>query len=106
MLGIGRTGGIAGHTSGDLLLAFSNAVEARVPRPPPPSSPRGSFPVLVHGARVHDGYLDPLFEAVIDATEEAVLNALVAAETMVGRDGNTLFALPHDRLVAALASGA
>lgn len=99
MLGIGRTGGIAGHTSGDLLLAFSNAPEARVPRPP---WDRTGFEVLFRSVRVHDAHLDPLFEAVIEATEEAVINALVAATTMVGRDGNTLFALPHDRLAAAL----
>ncbi|MDQ2854119.1 MAG: P1 family peptidase, partial [Chloroflexota bacterium] len=44
-------------------------------------------------------HIDELFWATIEATEEAILNALVAAETMVGRDGITFHALPHDRLV-------
>ena len=46
--------------------------------------------------------MNPLFEATVQATEEAVVNALVAAETMVGRDGNTAVALPHDRLKEVL----
>lgn len=97
MLGIGRTGGIAGNTSGDLMLAFSNPPAVRIPRRVPMTSVQ-ALPVWVTTPRVHDGWIDPLFEATIEATEEAVLNAMVAAETMVGRDGNTLFALPHDRL--------
>ncbi|MCK4583125.1 P1 family peptidase, partial [Candidatus Bathyarchaeota archaeon] len=44
----------------------------------------------------------PLFLATVQATEEAVVNALVAAETMTGIDGNTVYAIPHDRLVEAL----
>ena len=46
--------------------------------------------------------MTPLFEAVIQATEEAIINALVAAETMVGINGNIFYALPHDRLQAVL----
>jgi D-aminopeptidase len=98
MLGLGRTGAIAGHTSGDLLLAFSNPPSVRVPRSVPMSPER--VPVLLQSPRVHDAWLDPLFEAVIEATEESVINAMVAAQTMTGRDGNTLHALPHDRLRA------
>lgn len=98
MLGIGRTGGIGGHSSGDLMLAFSNASAVRVPRRPPPGSGGPPLELLLTTPRVHDGYIDPLFEATIEATEEAVFDAMVAAETLVGRDGNTLFALPHDRL--------
>ena len=48
--------------------------------------------------------LDPLFHAVVDATEEAILNAMVAAETMVGINGNTLFALPRDQVREILVS--
>jgi D-aminopeptidase len=48
---------------------------------------------------LNDDHIDDLFWATIEATEEAILNSLVAAETMVGRDGITLRALPHDRLV-------
>jgi L-aminopeptidase/D-esterase-like protein len=46
--------------------------------------------------------IDPVFEATVQATEEAILNALVAAETMTGINGNTVHALPHDRLREAL----
>ena len=46
-----------------------------------------------------DAAITDLFWAAIEATEEAILNALVAAETMTGRDGNTLYALPHDKLI-------
>ena len=42
--------------------------------------------------------MNPLFEATVQATEEAIVNALVAAETMIGRDGHTVSGLPHDRL--------
>jgi L-aminopeptidase/D-esterase-like protein len=48
---------------------------------------------------VSDRWIEHLFQATVEATAEAVLNALVAAETMVGRDGNVVYALPHDRLV-------
>jgi D-aminopeptidase len=94
-LGIGRMGGIAAHSSGDLLLAFSNAPSVRVPRPTPKTR---EVPPLLVTPRLHDAKIDPLFEATIDATEEAIGNALVAATTMVGRGGNTLFAFPHDRI--------
>jgi L-aminopeptidase/D-esterase-like protein len=47
--------------------------------------------------------MDPLFEAVVQATEEAIVNAMAGAETMVGINGNTAFAIPHDRLKAILA---
>jgi D-aminopeptidase len=46
--------------------------------------------------------LGPLFEATVEATEEAIVNALVGAETMTGRDGNTAYRLPHDRLVEVM----
>ena len=51
---------------------------------------------------VGDGTIDALFDGVIEATEEAIVNALVAAETMVGRDGITARALPHDRLLEVM----
>lgn len=101
MLGISRTGGIAGHSSGDLLLAFSNAPAVRVPRRPTTDTAGAPEPLL-NTPRLHDTLIDPLFSGVIDATTEAILNALVAAETIVGRDGHTAYALPHDRLQAAM----
>jgi D-aminopeptidase len=94
MLGLGRTGATSGTTSGDLLLAFSNAPENRAHRVDESPLRR-----LVY---VADGLLGALFQATVEATAEAVLNALVAAETMTGRDGNTAHALPHDALCATM----
>ncbi|HEX5501810.1 MAG TPA: P1 family peptidase [Thermomicrobiales bacterium] len=90
MLGLGRVGATAGQSSGDLLLAFSNAPACRIDR-------FDRAPLLTT-PRVNDERIDDFFQATIEATAEAVLNALVAAETMTGRDGNTVHALPHDRL--------
>jgi D-aminopeptidase len=89
-LGVARTGVAGEHSSGDLFLAFATA--NRVPL----RGPRFSEDVTVR--QVGDGHMNDLFYAVIDATEEAILNALLAAETMVGRDGITAHALPVDRL--------
>jgi D-aminopeptidase len=92
-LGIGRTGGAGENSSGDLLLAFS-------------TGNRG----LADGERtarvemVRNEGMDGLFDAAIEATEEAIVNALVAAETLTGKDGHTAHALPHDELVAAMAA--
>ncbi len=87
-LGIGRTGTAGGNGSGDIFLAFStaNAVEGTALDP---------LPSLRY---IPNGELDPLFEATVQAVEEAVLNALVAAETMTGYDGNRVVAIDHGRL--------
>ncbi len=90
-LGIARMGGMGGNSSGDIFLAFSTA------------NPDGWQRVEV--AQVDllpNDRITPLFEATVFATEEAIVNALVAAQTMTGRNGNTVYALPHDRLQAAL----
>jgi len=98
-LGLARMGGLGATTSGDLMLCFSTGNRAM---PPPEIDPVGSG---VHSVRtLMDTALDPLFEATVEATEEAILNALVAAETMVGRDGITAHALPHDRLREVMAA--
>ena len=100
-LGIARMGGTGGHTSGDLFLAFSTGnrlpVGAGVDEDP---SGRGTYTVRAVG----DIVIDRLFDAVIEATEEAIVNALVAATTVVGRDGITAHALPHDRLRTVMAA--
>jgi len=88
MLGVGRTGAVAAHGSGDVAVAFSTA--NRIPHNP--KKPVFKFTLL------SDFHIDPLFEAAADAAEEAVINAMLAARTTVGRDGNTVYALPHDRL--------
>jgi D-aminopeptidase len=95
-LGIARAGGTGGHTSGDLFIAFATGNH------PPPEADEESplaYPVQAVGNRV----IDALFDGVIEATEEAIVNALVAATTMVGRDGITAHALPHDRLLEIMA---
>lgn len=94
MLGLGRVGATATHSSGDLLIAFSNAPENRVDR--------FEERALLTSAFLNDARINDLFQATIEATAEAVLNALVAAETMTGRDGNVAHALPHDRLQAIM----
>jgi D-aminopeptidase len=90
-LGLARNGGVSGNSSGDLFVAFAtgNAV---------PTTPHQTGTVQILEA----SDLDPLFNAVVQATEEAIINALVAAETMTGRDGHTVVALPHDKLQAVL----
>jgi D-aminopeptidase len=90
-LGLARTGSIAAHGSGDYILAFSNA--HRIPH-------ESDTPTLQFSHVVETGKLiNWLFQATIEATEEAILNALFAAETMTGRDGNTRYGLPVDRVV-------
>jgi D-aminopeptidase len=86
-LGIGRVGGAGENTSGDILLAFSTAN---------PSVARAGAPVQL--TMLPNDRMDPLFWATVDATEEAIVNAMIAAETMKGAGGNTVHALPHDRL--------
>jgi len=92
-LGLARAGGLGSTTSGDLMLCFSNGNRAL----PPPEIDAAS-PGVVTARMLVDTALDPLFEAAVEATEESIVNALVAAETMTGRDGNTAHRLPHDRL--------
>jgi D-aminopeptidase len=98
-LGIARVGGTGGHTSGDLFIAFStgNRIPLGHSEDDDPVVP-DTYEVSVVG----DAVIDPLFDAVIESTEEAIVNALVAATTVVGRDGNTAFAIPHDRLVEVM----
>jgi D-aminopeptidase len=97
-LGVARMGGTGAHSSGDLFLCFATGNR---------NLPKTSFradPRIVADIRVlNDFAIGPLFDATIEATEEAILNALVAAETMTGRDGITARALPHDRLIETMA---
>jgi D-aminopeptidase len=100
-IGLGRSGSVGNDGSGEIFIAFSTA--NRIPR----STPRGAYPinVLVEGQFWTVGSpFDRVFEAVAEATEESAFNAMVAASTVVGRDGNTLYGLPLDRSRAHLAS--
>ncbi len=90
-LGLGRNGSIAGNDSGDIFIAFSTAN--------PAASDTGP---LVDLKMVPNGLMDPLFAATVEATEEAIVNAMVAAEDMTGIDGHHIRALPHEELRAVL----
>jgi D-aminopeptidase len=93
-LGLGRTGSVAHHGSGEIFLAFSTGLRI----------PRGGDKALRTLEHVDDEYLDPFFGAVVEATEEAVVDALFRADTTRGRDGHVLPALPIDRTLALLAA--
>src|SRR5213595_2127413 len=87
-LGLARTGTISGNGSGDLFVAFSTA------------NPNAAAPnQITHSVEtVPNDLMDPLFTGVVQATEEAVVNALVDNQSMTGRDNHYVEALPHDRL--------
>jgi D-aminopeptidase len=93
-LGVARAGGGGEHSSGDIFLAFSTANRGKLASY---KVERDPAPIEVQMAS--DGVITDLFWAAIESTEEAILNALVAADTMVGRDGVTAHALAHDRLI-------
>jgi len=90
-LGLARTGSTSGNGSGDIFLAFSTANRGADKTPGPNS-------VLT----VSNERISPLFTATVEATEEAIVNAMVAAETMTGRDGHIVNALPHEQLMQVL----
>jgi D-aminopeptidase len=91
-LGIGRMGGISGAGSGDLFLAFSTGKVDQ------PVDSAGVLPLRM----LSDERIDPVYEATVQATEEAIINAMLAARTMTGADDLRVTALPHDQLRAIL----
>ena len=86
-LGLGRLGSISGNGSGDIFIAFSTA-----------NAGAGLVQKSANVQALANGQMDSLFEATVQATEEAVVNAMIAAKTMTGINGHTVEALPHDRL--------
>jgi len=90
-LGLGREGSIASNFSGDIFVAFSTAN--------PGAAADSGLATL---QMLPNERLDPLFGATVQATEEAVTNALVAADSMTGADDIRAYRLPHDRLVEIL----
>jgi D-aminopeptidase len=92
-MGLARTGSTSGNSSGDIFLAFSTANRGANKEPGPNS-------VLT----VSNERISPLFQATVEATEEAIVNAMVAAQTMTGVDGHTIQALPHERLAQYMKS--
>lgn len=90
-LGLGRTGAVATHRSGDFVVAFSTA--QRLPHHS--EHPTHTLTVLAEDGQT----LNWLFQAAVEATEEAIINALCMAETMMGREGHVRYALPLEQLV-------
>ncbi len=90
-LGVGRMGGFGNNSSGDIFLAFSTA------------NPRAAARADVGAVdMLPNARINPIFKATVEATEESILNALLAAETMTGANGVRVHALPHDRLLSAM----
>jgi D-aminopeptidase len=90
-LGIGKMGGLGEDSSGDIFLAFSTQG----------TQPSGENAVAAVSMLANER-MDPLFEATVQATQEAILNSMLASDTMTGADGVRVFALPHDRLQEAM----
>jgi L-aminopeptidase/D-esterase-like protein len=91
-LGVGRAGGFGENSSGDIFVAFSTAN----------AGTGGRDSGVVRTEMLANPRINPLFSATVQATEEAILNAMLSAETMTGADDYRVHALPHDRLLAAL----
>lgn len=90
-LGLGRNGSISGNGSGEIFIAFSTA-----------NSGAAKPDTLAQLTMLPNDQLNPVFTATVEATEEAIINAMVAAETMTGIENNKVIALPHDKLRAVL----
>src|SRR5215471_4328722 len=90
-LGLGRNGSISGNGSGDIFIAFSTA-----------NSDAAKTEGVVQLTMLPNDQMNPLFGATVEATEEAIINAMVAAETMTGIENHKAIALPHDKLRAVL----
>ncbi|HYG99924.1 MAG TPA: P1 family peptidase [Terriglobales bacterium] len=86
-LGLARTGSTSGNGSGDIFIAFSTA-----------NAKAFSTVPAANVTMLSNERIDPLFEATVHATEEAIVNAMIAADTMSGMNNHTVIALPHDRL--------
>ena len=87
-IGIGKLGGIGANGSGDIFISFSTANQQAYIR-------EGKTTVET----VSNDWMNDIFEATIQAVEEAIINAMVSAETMEGINGNKVYALPHDKLI-------
>jgi D-aminopeptidase len=90
-LGLGRDGSISGNGSGDIFIAFSTA-----------NSGASATEHIVNLKMLPNEKLEPVFSATVQATEEAIINAMIAAETMTGIENHKVIALPHDQLRAVL----
>ena len=86
-MGLARTGSSSGNGSGDIFIAFSTA-----------NANAAAAKTAVNVSMLPNDGLNNLFEATVQAVEEAIVNAMVGAQTMTGFRGNTVYALPHDQL--------
>ena len=93
-MGLARTGSVSGNGSGDLFLAFSTANES--------AAVQNASAAPKDAKMLPNEAMDPLFEATVEATEEAIVNAMVASDTMTGIDSRTVIGLPRDQLVKVL----
>ncbi len=93
-MGLAKTGGIASNGSGDYVIAFSTDTSIRIPVSPTEK--------LYTTSTLFNDDTSPLFMAAIEATEEAIINSLFTATAMTGRNGNTIEALPKDKVIAIL----
>jgi D-aminopeptidase len=94
MMGLAKTGGIASNGSGDYVVAASTATEMRIPYQTRSKTDQGDV--------LRNDEMSPLFMATIEATEEAIINSLFAAETLSGRDGHKVEQLPMDKVLPIL----
>jgi D-aminopeptidase len=99
-IGIARMGGIASTTSGDLFIAFATGNRGL---PGPEATPRPGAPVALDVRMLDDTRITPLFQAAVEAVEEAIVNALLTAGTMTGADGITAHGLDGERVVEIMA---
>ncbi|WP_144605936.1 DmpA family aminopeptidase [Algoriphagus algorifonticola] len=95
MMGLAKTGGIASNGSGDYVIAFSTNEGLRIPY---------TSDKKLKSEFLANEEMSPLFMAVIDATEEAIINSLFAAETMMGKEGRTVEALPKEKVLEIINS--
>jgi len=95
IFGIANSGGNCSNGSGEYVIAFSTNEDLRIPN-------HSDTDFFIGNKELRNDRMTPLFEAVMEATEEAVLNSLFRANTMIGKDGNTVKALPVDKVVNIL----
>ncbi|VAV85320.1 D-aminopeptidase [hydrothermal vent metagenome] len=94
IMGLAKTGGIASNGSGDYVIAISTAKESRILNT--------SKSMFNETKELRNEEISPLFLATIEATEEAILNSLFAAQTMAGRDNHIIESLPIDKVIAIM----
>jgi len=90
-LGVGKVGGRGENGSGDIFIAFSTANPGAFDRKK-----------IVNVKQFPNDQINPLFEATVQAVEEAIINAMIAADTMEGINGNKTYALPHHKVIELL----